>query len=222
MCFSDTIKEKVEEFITKMKKVYLGVFIGVNLLFLSACSSPEGEKTVSKGSATAQTESIVESSAENTTESSTIESNNATVDRAEYSANFSEDWNGLTTNINKVVIVELSDDEIEMQGLENKYAVQVYFEITNNSDMDFDTYPDQATMVVEGQQIEAEMFLSDSIGGEILSGVTKEGIVTFSVPKIEDVSNVSNIRLKWSASYDTENYDEDNYKDFDVTFDLTK
>lgn len=205
-----------------MKKVYLGVFIGVNLLFLSACSSPEGEKTVSKGSATAQTESIVESSAENTTESSTIESNNATVDRAEYSANFSEDWNGLTTNINKVVIVELSDDEIEMQGLENKYAVQVYFEITNNSDMDFDTYPDQATMVVEGQQIEAEMFLSDSIGGEILSGVTKEGIVTFSVPKIEDVSNVSNIRLKWSASYDTENYDEDNYKDFDVTFDLTK
>ncbi len=48
--------------------------------------------------------------------------------------------------------------------------------------MDFDTYPDQATMVVEGQQIEAEMFLSDSIGGEILSGVTKEGIVTFSVP----------------------------------------
>ncbi|MBE9878394.1 DUF4352 domain-containing protein [Enterococcus casseliflavus] len=205
-----------------MKKVHLGVFIGINLLLLSACSSPEDEKTVTQGSATAQTESIVESSAENTTESSTVESNNATVDRAEYSANFSEDWNGLTTNINKVVIVELSDDEIEMQGLENKYAVQVYFEITNNSDMDFDTYPDQATMVVEGQQIEAEMFLSDSIGGEILSGVTKEGIVTFSVPKIEDVSNVSNIRLKWSASYDTENYDEDNYKDFDVTFDLTK
>ena len=205
-----------------MKKVYLGVFIGINLLFLSACSSPEDKKTVTQGSATAQTESIVESSAETTTESSTVESNSATVDRAEYSANFSEDWNGLTTNINKVVIVELSDDEIEMQGLENKYAVQVYFEITNNSDMDFDTYPDQATMVVEGQQIEAEMFLSDSIGGEILSGVTKEGIVTFSVPKIEDVSNVSNIRLKWSASYDTENYDEDNYKDFDVTFDLTK
>lgn len=205
-----------------MKKVHLGVFIGINLLLLSACSSPEDGKTVTQGSATAQTESIVESSAENTTESSTVESNNATVDRAEYSANFSEDWNGLTTNINKVVIVELSDDEIEMQGLENKYAVQVYFEITNNSDMDFDTYPDQATMVVEGQQIEAEMFLSDSIGGEILSGVTKEGIVTFSVPKIEDVSNVSNIRLKWSASYDTENYDEDNYKDFDVTFDLTK
>ena len=205
-----------------MKKVYLGVFIGINLLFLSACSSPEDKKTVTQGSATAQTESIVESSAENTTESSNVESNSATVDRAEYSANFSEDWNGLTTNINKVVIVELSDDEIEMQGLENKYAVQVYFEITNNSDMDFDTYPDQATMVVEGQQIEAEMFLSDSIGGEILSGVTKEGIVTFSVPKIEDVSNVSNIRLKWSASYDTENYDEDNYKDFDVTFDLTK
>ena len=140
------------------EKSLFGCFIGINLLFLSACSSPEDKKTVTQGSATAQTESIVESSAENTTESSTVESNSATVDRAEYSANFSEDWNGLTTNINKVVIVELSDDEIEMQGLENKYAVQVYFEITNNSDMDFDTYPDQATMVVEGQQIEAEMF----------------------------------------------------------------
>ena len=205
-----------------MKKVYLSAFIAINLLFLSACSSPEGEKTVTQGSATAQTDSIVESSAENTTGSTIMESNSATVDRAEYSASFSEDWKGLTTNINKVVIVELTDDEIEMQGLENKYAVQIYFRISNNSDMDFSTYPDQSTLVIEGQQIEAEMFLSDSIGGEILSGVTKEGIVTFSVPKIEDVSNVSNIRLKWSASYDTDNYDDDSYKDFDVTFDLTK
>lgn len=77
--FSDTIKKKEEEFITNMKKVYLGVFIGINLLFLSACSSPEDKKTVTQGSATAQTESIVESSAENTTESSTVESNSATV-----------------------------------------------------------------------------------------------------------------------------------------------
>ena len=66
------------------------------------------------------------------------------------------------------------------------------------------------------------MFLSDSIGGEILSGVSKEGIVTFSVPKIEDVSNVANIRLKWEADYDTDNYDEESYKEFDVTFDLRK
>lgn len=204
-----------------MKKVYLGVFVGINLFFLSACSSSKDEKTVTQGSATVQTVSTIESYNEITTERSTVESNNAVVERAEYSANFSEDWKGLTTNINKVVIVELSDDEIEIQGLKNKYAIQVYFEITNNSDMDFDTYPDQSTLVIEGQQIESEMFLSDSIGGEILSGVTKEGVVTFSVPKIENVSNVANIRLKWSASYDTDNYDDDNYKDFDATFDLT-
>ncbi|MDN3037220.1 DUF4352 domain-containing protein [Enterococcus faecium] len=202
-------------------------FLLLCIVTLSGCGSTDNTSTTSgtatvQNDSTSESSSVVESSLDETTETSIVESESPSVNRAEYSADFSEDWKGLVTKINKVVIAELTDDELEKQGLENKYAVQVYFSIDNTSDTDFNIYPDQSTLVIEGQQIEAEMFLSDSIGGEILSGVSKEGIVTFSVPKIEDVSNVANIRLKWEADYDTDNYDEESYKEFDVTFDLRK
>ncbi|EUJ44393.1 hypothetical protein [Listeria rocourtiae] len=43
----------------------------------------------------------------------------------------------------------------------------------NSGELDFDTYPDQATVLVEGQQLEASMLASDNIGGEILKGAKK-------------------------------------------------
>ena len=191
-------------------------FLLLCIVTLSGCGSTDNTSTTSgtatvQNDSTSESSSVVESSLDETTETSIVESESPSVNRAEYSADFSEDWKGLVTKINKVVIAELTDDEVEKQGLENKYVVQVYFSIDNTSDTDFNIYPDQSTLVIEGQQIEAEMFLSDSIGGEILSGVSKEGIVTFSVPKIEDVSNVANIRLKWEADYDTDNYDEEKF-----------
>lgn len=111
---------------------------------------------------------------------------------------------------------------MENQKLENRYVAQVYFKIENTSDKDFNVYPDQGTLVIEGQQIDADMWFSDDLGGEILHGVTKEGMVTFSIPKISNVDNVPNIRLIWRANFDTNNYDEESSKDFDVSFDLKK
>lgn len=141
--------------------------------------------------------------------------------KAEYKAEYKEDWKGLETLISKVVIVEINDAEKANSMLDNNFVVQVYFTLKNNSDRDFNAYPDQGTLVIEGQQIDSEMF-GDNIGGEILKGVSKEGIVTYSVPKINDIENVKDIRLKWTADYDTDNYEEDFHKEYDVTFDLTK
>lgn len=208
-----------------MKKCVVGLAL-LSIVVLSGCSNKES--STSKGTA-----DVIESATSSslTVESTDVsfdqldekvETSNPVVKRAEYTTSFSEDWKGLKESIGKVVVAELTDDEAEEQMLDNNYIVQVYFKIENNSDLDFDTYTDQSTLVIEGQQIEAEMFRSDDIGGEIMSGVTKEGVVSFSVPEISDVDNVNEIRLKWSASYESDNMDEESVKEFDVSFGLTK
>lgn len=203
-----------------MKKVSLLGFLSISLLLLGACGNSKGKTEVSKGEATVRTETV------ETSESSVAEETNKGEDGivaiGEYTSDWSEDWNGLNFKIDKVAVAEMTDEEIAMKGIDNNYVVMVNYIITNNGDKDFNTYPDQGTIVIEGQQVDAEIFGSDNIGGEILQGVTKEGAVIYSVKNIEDVAAVKDIRLKWSASYDTENWDEDYYKDFDVTFDLTK
>ncbi|HGZ2521546.1 TPA: DUF4352 domain-containing protein, partial [Enterococcus faecalis] len=170
---------------------FLGLIVA-STLSLGACSSNKEDAT--QGSAKLRTSSKSE-------ESSTLtqEEKIPTVNRAEYNVSFSEDWQGLKTSISKVVIAELSKSEMENQKLENRYVAQVYFKIENTSDKDFNVYPDQGTLVIEGQQIDADMWFSDDLGGEILHGVTKEGMVTFSIPKISNVDNVPNIRLIWRA-----------------------
>ncbi|EIB6810865.1 DUF4352 domain-containing protein, partial [Enterococcus faecalis] len=177
-----------------MKKIlFLGIIVFSSLL-LEACSNNNNENT--KGSATLQT-------ANYSKDSSTIQEEKIpTLNRAEYSVSYSEDWQGLKTSISKVVIAELSESEMKNQNLENKYIAQIYFKIENTSDKDFNVYPDQGTLVIEGQQISADMWFSDDIGGEILRGVTKEGMVTFSIPKLSNVKNIPNIRLIWSANFD--------------------
>lgn len=139
----------------------------------------------------------------------------------EYAVDWSEDWNGLKISIDNVKIVKFNTqeeaDEFEAEG---EGAIGVNFIVENNSDFDLDTYPDQATMVVNGQQIEANMFMSDNVGGEILSGVQKEGIVTFDIPKMEDPEAINNIRLKWSASNWNSDDMDNGFKDFDVTIEL--
>lgn len=196
-----------------MKKIlFLGIIVFSSLL-LEACSNNNNENT--KGSATLQTANYSKDS------STTIQEEKIpTLNRAEYNVSYSEDWQGLKTSISKVVIAELSESEMKNQNLENKYIAQIYFKIENTSDKDFNVYPDQGTLVIEGQQISADMWFSDDIGGEILRGVTKEGMVTFSIPKLSNVKNIPNIRLIWSANFDTDNFDEESSKEFDVSLDL--
>lgn len=66
------------------------------------------------------------------------------------------------------------------------------------------------------------MWFSDDLGGEILYGVIKEGLVIFLIFKILNVDNVLNIRLIWWVNFDIDNYNEEFLKDFDVFFDLIK
>lgn len=212
-----------------MKKVVMLGAFGLSLLLISGCSSSGNQANVSKGSATVASISTESSQTEIKETSETIENledetegQDGIIAIGDYSAEWSESWNGLDFKIDRVAIAKMTDEEVESQGLENNYVVFVNYIITNNGDRDFNTYPEQGVLVIEGQQVDAQYFGSDDIGGEIMQGVTKEGAVLYSVKDIQDVTAVKDIRLKWSADYDTDNWEEDYHKEFDVSFDLTK
>lgn len=205
-----------------MKKVKVLSILVLSAIVLAACGG--GNKKEEKaGVATAKTSANVsESSATEETEVVEKANSDSVVERQEYASEWSEDWNGLVSKVTKVVLVEITDVEKEEKMLDSNFLTQVYFEVNNTSDKDFNTYPDQATLVISGQQVEADMFGSDHIGGEIMAGVTKQGMVTFQIPNPIKVSEIHDIRLKWSSDYNTDNYEEDSHKDFDVSLNLTK
>lgn len=202
-----------------MKKNVFFVSLLVMMTILGAC----GKEDVPDKPTGNATEKSIESSSDYeifASESSTVQVGSDKVAREEYSSDWSEDWRGLITKINKVVIVELSDDYVESEGLTSKYVTQVYFSLENSSEEDFNTFPDQSTLVIAGQQIDSA-FNSDDIGGEIMGGVTKEGIITYEIEKPINVSDVKEIRIKWSAHKESETYEAEDYKEYDVRLDLS-
>lgn len=138
-----------------------------------------------------------------------------------YATKWSDDWKGLKTKITEVSIIKMEASAMETMMMEGEGIIAIKFELENNSDQDdFNTYPDQATLLVDGQQVDASMFGSDSVGGELLKSAKKEGVVNFEIPKLEDVKAIKKIRLKWTSSVDTDDYSDENIKEFDVTIDL--
>ena len=79
-------------------------------------------------------------------------------------------------------------------------AVGIKFRMENTTDGKFTTYPDQARLVTStGEQIEyPEMWISDSVGGEIDKGVIKEGNIMWYLERGE-AEQIEWIKLKWDA-----------------------
>ena len=97
--------------------------------------------------------------------------------------------------------------------MENKSADKIYT-----------SYPDQATLVTStGEQVEADLFLSDDLGGEIHEGVIKEGNVVFYLERGE-AEKIEWVKFTWNNYYEDPigNYENDVYKDMEVKLDLKK
>lgn len=113
-------------------------------------------------------------------------------------ATWEGDFNGLRTEIQKVVVTEkaptLEDEDAEVS------AVGVKFLVENTTDGKFTTYPDQATLVTStGEQVEADLLLSDNLGGDIHEGVIKEGDVIFYLERGE-AESIEWIKLEWTST----------------------
>jgi len=175
-----------------VKKLLVGVSLA---LLLSACGNEVSTiKQDDNEKAKAKTE---ETSASNSEDKST----KASSDIWTYynDAKWSEDYQGLKTEIQKVVVSDkaprMNDDGEEVKSS----AVGVKFKIENTTDGKFTTYPDQATLVTStGEQVDADMAISDSLGGEIDKGVIKEGDVVFYLDRGE-ADKITWVKLKWDV-----------------------
>ena len=138
-------------------------------------------------------------------------------------ADWSGEWEGLKFDIQKVVVSDKAP-KIDDNGEEVKSsAVGVKFKVENTtSDKVYNTYPDQATLVTStGEQVEADMMVSDAVGGEIHEGVIKEGNLIFYLDRGE-ADKIDWVKLTWSNDYTDPdgNYDNDKYHDQEVKLDL--
>lgn len=205
-----------------MKKVFsLGIVLLASIT-LASCgdSSKNTEKT---GAATAKTETSA--SAESTSVSSSSNERNELEEgvaaRNKFDANWSETWHDMTFSITQVSAVEFTDAEAT-NYMDTKYAVGVNFVIENNSDHKISTYPDQGKVVINGKQYEADMFVSDDVGADVMNGSKIEGAVVYPLSDNDftSIDDIKEIRVVWTA-YDSETEDyNDMNKDFDVTLEL--
>lgn len=82
--------------------------------------------------------------------------------------------------------------EVNENGLANLIAVHVTVE--NTSDDTLSIYPDQSVLIANKKQLNANFFLSASVGGDFYGNVEKEGLVFFEYDgEIKDVEDIKMI-----------------------------
>jgi hypothetical protein len=79
--------------------------------------------------------------------------------------------------------------------------------VTNGTDQTVNVYPNQGSVVVGNQQAEADIWVSEDVGGEIFAGVTQSGVVLFGLPKPVDVTTLEQIRYIVNAPTNAETWD---------------
>lgn len=200
-----------------MKKVLSLGLVALFSVGLAACGSNDDSKKEKNGTATPKTEETSAKESSSSSEGEALEEGVAA--RNKYTVSWSEDWHDVNFKITDVSVVEY-DDEQATAALDTNFIAGVKFVITNNSDHKISTYPDQGKLVINGKQYDANMMVSDNVGGEVMNGSSVEGVVAYPLKDIESVDDVKEIRVVWSASdFDSGNMD-DTGKDFDVPLQL--
>lgn len=85
-----------------------------------------------------------------------------------------------------------SEDMVDVFGGEDLGMVTIQMNVANSSEDTNSIYPDQGIIVTDtGQQVNAEVFLSDQVGGDFYGNVTKSGDVFFFFDgQAEEISSV--------------------------------
>ncbi|PTM21377.1 hypothetical protein DA798_10435 [Lactobacillus sp. PFC-70] len=170
------------------------------------------------------TDEISDDASQSDTDSITIDDDSIDVtDQQAYESSFSDSsWANSTFKINEITVYKTDgtytngsgSDKEEFNGI-----VKVHMSI--HAGQDISAYPTQAELSTnDGQQVDADLD-SDDFDGDLNSGTNSDGNVYFLLPQLDNVSDLTSIRVKWDASYETDDYDDDNdFKTFDATINL--
>ncbi|ASG80303.1 DUF805 domain-containing protein [Lactiplantibacillus pentosus] len=144
-------------------------------------------------------------------------------DQKTYNTSYSDSsWTGSTFKIDKVTVYKTDGAYTIGSGSDKRDfngVVKVHMSI--HAGRDISAYPTQAKLSTnDGQQVDADMD-SDDFDGDLNSGTDTDGNLYFELSKLSSVKDITSIRLKWDASYDTDDYDDDNdFKTYDATLNL--
>lgn len=145
-----------------------------------------------------ETETPQEAPAEESTSNSEwVEENGAkrrTVKDIDFNQTFTSGSFNIT--INKVQVTDImTNDEMKsmFDGKDEITSIAMSIKVENTSDDELNYYPDQAEVTTDTkEQIKAEMFLSDSVGGEFKGQIIKEGTIIFVAnSKAEDINKLT-------------------------------
>lgn len=195
-----------------MKKLIFSASLVLSLTALAACGEEETKETTTteETAATTETEEVEKEAAEEdvsepveteeeavATDEEVTESElgKMTVHYKNKEVNQTFESGTVKGSLNKIQVatLEVAPDYKSMfddQDIVTVVTAEMTAENTVDETVAF--YPDQATLVTDtGKQVEADMLLSDSIGGDYLGAVKKEGNVIWVMPHDEGITNVA-------------------------------
>jgi hypothetical protein len=194
-----------------MKLHKSSLLFGASALMLAACGTNEESSENGKTAEEAETEEVADDTVNETetdendeTDTDTPEQEVGDVIEADggtrkiiarnYNIDEEQENGPFTVTVKNAQLSQFqpSEDMVDFFDGEDLGMVTLQLEVVNNSDETNLIYPDQGTVVTDnGQQIDAELFLSDDLGGEFYGEVTKSGDVFFFFDgQAEEVSNI--------------------------------
>ncbi|AQY51148.1 hypothetical protein PWEIH_12260 [Listeria weihenstephanensis FSL R9-0317] len=116
-----------------------------------------------------------------------------------YNVNWHNNADGMDKKISTVAVekkvVHSTMEDKDMPG-----TLTITIEIKNNTKNELLTYPLQGELVtINGQQLAADIILSDLVDGKMKPGATIKGTITFPLEKLDKVSDIDWFQFSWST-----------------------
>ncbi|KGL40178.1 hypothetical protein BMT55_05540 [Listeria newyorkensis] len=116
-----------------------------------------------------------------------------------YNVNWHNNADGMDKKISTVAVekkvVHSTMEDKDMPG-----TLTIAIEIKNNTKNELLSYPLQGELTtVNGQQLAADIILSDLIDGKMKPGATIKGTIVFPLDKLDKVSDIEWFEFSWST-----------------------
>ena len=137
-----------------------------------------------------------------------------------YSANWSDNsWAGLNISVDKVDIIKVSGYKDYSNDEYQGFAV-VHYNIYNTQ-QDVTAYPEQADVSTNTGLQTSGNYEMEHFAGDLMKGTKTSGYAAYPLKELNDVNDIKSLRINFNASYETDNYDDDNSNHtYDFTLNL--
>lgn len=158
---------------------------------------------------------------ENTSNSEWVEENGAkrrTVKDIDFNQTFTSGPFNITIERVQAIDIMTNDEMKSMfDGKDEITSIAMSVKVENTSDDELNFYPDQAEIATDTkEQIEAEILLSDRVGGEFKGQIIKEGTIIFVAnSKAEDINKLT-LFIDGPSNQDFDRVGEDLKIDIDL------